>query len=143
MSDFEETQEKVRQCIRLGRNVQRAGDRLIADCGESEDPAVVGTGLKEFNERFAAFKLELDALGITDIDTRPELNPEAPGSAVGELVDTIKSLLDTHQKIIGLVQEVGGQTSERLGVIRQARDIFQKFVRPKDDKQPRFFDKKG
>jgi len=143
MTIFEQTQEQVRECIRLAQNVKQAGDRLLEDCSQIKDPAEVGPQLKDFNTRFTAFQAELDALGISEIDTRPELDPSAPGSAVGELVQAIRDLLKTHQDIIAVVQEMGGHTSERLGAIRQARDIFQKFVKPKDDRQPRFFDKKG
>lgn len=143
MTVFEQTQEKVRECIRLAHDVKQAGECLLADCNQIKNPAEVGPQLKEFNVRFTAFQSELDTLGITEIDTRPELDPKAPGSAVGELVQAIRDLLKTHQDIIAAVQEMGGHTSERLGAIRQARDIFQKFVKPKDDKQPRFFDKKG
>lgn len=144
MTAFEDTQAKVRECIKLARDVKQSGARLLDDCRQTGDaPVDVGPQLQEFNKRFAAFRVELDKLGIEQIDTRPELDPAASGSSVGELVDALRDLHKTHQEIIAAVQSLGGRSSERLGAIRQARDIFQKFVKPKDDRQPRFFDKKG
>ena len=97
----------------------------------------------EFNGLFAAFQSELDTLGLPGAMDRPDFDPNAPGSVVMDLAAALESLLKTHQEIIALVQDLGDQSSERLGAIRHARDMFQKFVKPADDREPRFFDKKA
>ena len=143
MTESTVTLEQVCECTRLARAVQQVGDRAREENRDSAANHETMSGiLKEFHARFAEFQAALDALGLPGQIPVAGL---APGlsEAIGELIETMKDLLETHKQIIPMVQALGGQTGEKLGLIRQARGIFQKFVRPADDREPKFFDKKG
>lgn len=131
--------KKITESTRLAGELQAVGDRILKHYDIERVRQTEVEEVAEFVDKFAAFQASLSFLPLEGW-TPPKGAKEDPARV---LADAIGRLIETHEKIIGIVKGMNTYTHERMKVLRESREVFDKFVRARGGMEPRFYDKKG
>lgn len=138
-------EEPLRQCLQKVRKtsqIARPVEDQIAegkyDSDFLEKVKAFMTGFWDLQEVFENLPIENGNFAVRI----PESEREQTELLLTELVEDVKKLNKTQETVIDGVKEFMGKNRESMKTLREARGIFDKFIkRPKQ--QPRFFDRKG
>ena len=133
--------DKVKKCIELSEQAEKIGKVIIENAGLETDQEIkdrdVMQNIRDFNVRFEEFRMLFDSL---DDEGRNGAGDSALRDA---LILSLKHMIQTNSDVTKAAEKVMAHTHDRMGVLGQARAIFNKFVKTQPGQTPRFYDKKG
>lgn len=140
-----ENNTAIDACLALAEDARRLGQRIIEDTREditaiAEDQdrhESIFQDVSEYNENFEKFRQAFDAL------TNERKLETADAARQAALVRALEQLADCNKDMSEIIENIKSHTGKRLGVLGNARGIFEKFVKMPEGPPPRFYDKKG
>ena len=140
--DQESIRAKIMECARLAEELQAIGARILES---HESGGTAENSLHEipaFNTKFEELHAALDTLPLSSGMDMPQESVAAL-DPMAALSDAIKNLMITHDNVSRIVAEMSGETMQRLRIIREAKGVFDRFVKLPGHQKPRLYDKQG
>jgi hypothetical protein len=140
--DQESIRAKIMECARLAEELQAIGKHILDRHASGDTTEDFLREIPAFNTKFEELHMALDTLPLASEMDMPKESVTALDPMTA-LSDAIKNLMQTHDNVSHIVAEMSGETMHRLRVIREARGIFDRFVKLPGHQKPRFYDKQG